>query len=135
MTTTNDKVVFDTGPFSFFFAGDERVKGYFESMFAEESVGLTVGIVIAEFQYKVGQKLGKTVARDRGARIRTSNIELIPTDELASEAWLTKCRYGNLLSIVDCFVYALGKKEDALILTTDSAFKELDVNVEWFEVL
>ena len=62
-------------------------------------------------------------------------IELIPTDELASEAWLTKCRYGNLLSIVDCFVYALGKKEDALILTTDSAFKELDVKVEWFEVL
>ena len=133
MTTTNDKIVFDTGAFSLFFGGDERVKGYFESVFAEESVGFTVGIVIAEFQYKVCQKIGKRTAH-RGARIRTSNMEIIPTDELSAETWLTKCRYGNRLSIVDCFVYALGKKEDALILTTDSAFRELDVKAEWFEV-
>jgi predicted nucleic acid-binding protein len=111
------------------------VKGYFETMLAEVSVGLTVGIVIAEFPYKVSQKLGKQIALDRGARIRTSNIEIIPTDALASEAWLTKCRYGNRLSIVDCFVHALGKKEDTLILTTDSAFRGLDVKVELFEVL
>ena len=110
------------------------MRGYFESVFAEESVGLIVGIVIVEFQYKVCQKLGKRIALDRGARIRTSNIEIIPTDELASEAWITKCRYGNRLSIVDCFVYALGKKEDALILTTDPAFRGLDVKVEWIEV-
>jgi hypothetical protein len=81
MTTSNDKIVFDAGAFSLFFGGDERVKGYFESVFAEESVGLTIGIVIAGFQYKVCQKLGKRIALDRGARIRTSNRELIPTDE------------------------------------------------------
>lgn len=124
------------------------MRGYFESVFAEESVGLTVGVVVAELQYKICQKLGKRVALDRGARIRNSNIKNIPTDELASEAWLTKCRYGNRFSLVDCFVFALGKSvgeggeggregvgEAAIILTTDSAFRGLEVEVELLEVL
>jgi len=82
---------------------------------------------------------------DRGARIRNSNIKIILTDELASEAWLTKCRYGNRFSLVDCFVFALGKSvgeggrkgvgEAAIILTTDSAFRGLEVEVELLEVL
>lgn len=87
---------------------------------------------LSEVYYKVWRKRGKETAQKTLSLIQKLPIELVSvSDELVLEAAEIKARYS--VSLADCFVAALARKEKALILTGDPEFKKLKglVLVEW----
>jgi len=127
--------VIDTGVLMLFFAGDERVRPYFEEIDRGLATGLVSCANLAELYYKVCEKLGKDVAELRCHRLLASRMEITPLDgELALDAGRLKCHYRRL-SLVDCIALALAKAEGAVLLTTDRELaKTKEVSVRLFEV-
>ena len=102
-----------------FFAGDERVKPYFEEIDKGLAVGILSCVNLAELYYKMCEKLGKDVAEVRCRRIIASKMRIVPLDEEAAlKVGLSKCRHRRL-SLADCAALTLAETENATLLTTD----------------
>jgi predicted nucleic acid-binding protein len=95
--------------------------------------GYVASTNLAEFYYKVCQKLGQETATVRFHQTQTI-LEAVETDgELAKAAGLNKCRYGHL-SLVDAFAAALTEKLGGTLLTTDEALlKVTEIRVKHFD--
>jgi len=128
------KYVMDTGVLSLFYAGDERVKPFFGHIQNGKARGYVASTNLAEFYYKVCQKLGQETALVRFHQTQTI-LEAVQTDrELAKAAGLNKCRYSHL-SLADAFAIALTEKLGGTLLTTDEALLEVtEIRVKHFDV-
>ncbi len=124
----------DTGVLNLFYAGDARVSPYFRQVMEGRAEGLLMSVTLAEFFYKVCQKLGKEIATLRYNQCR-SFLRIIETDEgLSLNAGLEKC-HTSALSLADSFLLALAKDTKATILTTDEQLARCeDVKARFFEV-
>ena len=91
---------------------------------------------LAEYYYKMCEKLGKDVADVRYHQIRGSGVGSIATDEeLTMKAGEKKCKYRGKLSLADCFSLALSELRKATLLTTDSELAKVkEVKVKYFPV-
>lgn len=128
-------IVLDAGTVSLFFAGDSRVVQYFSRIDQEKAAGLITEVNLAEYYYKACQKLGRETADTRYFLLRRSKLLPIGDESLTRLAGLEKCRQQLDLSLADCFALALAKRENAILLTTDSELRKVrDVQAKFFEV-
>ncbi len=116
----NAKLVLDAGVLTLHFADHRDVKEYFDAIVAGRSKGLISSVNLAEFYYKICQKLGMQTADSWYFQVRRSKLEVVDNDELVRQAALEKCRQSHELALADCFALALAKMEHALLVTTDS---------------
>lgn len=128
------KYVIDTGVLSLFYAGDERVKPFFAQVQSGRAEGYVASVNLAEFYYKLCQKLGKETATVRFHQTQTV-LEVVETDgDLVKAAGLNKCRYGHL-SLADAFAVALTEEIGGTLLTTDEAILMVtEIHTKHFEV-
>ena len=120
------KYVVDAGVLALYFAGDRRVKKYFDEIFQGLSEGYLCEVNLAEFYYKTAEKLGVNVADIRYEAIRSSSISQVPVEgELTREAAEIKLKYRGKVSLADAFLIALTYYVKGIALTTDSRIKEI----------
>jgi len=130
------KYIIDAGVLALYFAGDQRVKKYFNEIFQGVSEGYLCEVNLAEFYYKTAEKLGINAADIRYEAIRVSPIKQIPVkDELTREAAKIKVKYRDKISLADAFLIALTYQVKGIALTTDPAIKEiLKDKCKFFEI-
>jgi predicted nucleic acid-binding protein len=130
------KYVVDAGVLSLYLIGDERVKPYFHEVSQGKAQAFISDVNLAEYYYKMCQKLGKNIADLRYHQVRDSGVMPIATDEeLTLKAGERKCKYGGKLSLADCFSLALSELKEATLLTTDSELARVkEVSVKHFPV-
>ena len=130
------RYVIDAGVLALFFAGDGRVKRFFDEVEAGRAKGYVCDVNLAEFYYKACEKLGRPAAELRYYQLRSSKLSIVSTDEeLTKLAGDEKCRHRRALSLADCFALALAKREGAVLLTTDAELARLaEVEVKHFPV-
>jgi len=130
------KYVIDTGVLLLHLIGDKRVKTYFNEISQGKAKAFVCEVNLAEYYYKICEKLGKDVAKIRYHQIRESNLEIIATnEELTKKAGEKKCKYRGKLSLADCFTLALAEHEKATLLTTDSELAQVkEVKIKYFPV-
>jgi len=122
----NEKLVLDTGVLSLHFVDHPGVRLYFDAISAGRSLGMVSSFNLAEFYYKVCQKLGKQTADAWYFRIRSGELYVVEREELVRLAALEKCRHSGSLSLADCFALALAKSERGLLITTDGELAKAD---------
>ncbi len=128
-------IVLDAGVLTLHFAGDPRVKEYFNEISEERAIGLVSDVNLAEYYYKTCRKLGRETADSRYYMLRASKLLIANDEPLTRLAALEKCRQHLDLSLSDCFALALAKREKALLLTTDRELKKTkDMQVKFFQV-
>lgn len=128
-------LVLDVGVLTLHFAGDSRVKEYFDKISEERAIGLVSEVNLAEYYYKTCQKLGRETADSRYHMLKASRLLIANDESLTRLAALEKCRQHLDLSLADCFALALAKREKAVLLTTDSELKKTkDVQAKFFPV-
>jgi len=128
-------VVVDAGVLTLHFIGDPRVEEYFTGIDEERLSGHICSVNVAEFYYKICQKLGKQTADTRYYQIKRTRLRVVHDDDLTRSAGLEKCRQPLSLSLADCFALALTKREKALLLTTDTELSKIrEIDVKSFEV-
>lgn len=128
-------LVLDAGTVSLFFAGDSRVAQYFTRIDQQKAAGLITEVNLAEYYYKTCQKLGRETADIRYFMLRNSRLLTIGDENLTRLAGLEKCRQQLDLSLADCFALALAKRENAILLTTDSELRKVkEVQAKFFGV-
>jgi predicted nucleic acid-binding protein len=120
----NPNLVLDAGVLTLHFAGDPRVKEYFDDVSEGRVVGLVSEVNLAEYYYKTCRKLGRETADTRYFMLRSSKLQIANNEELTRSAALEKCRQRLDLSLADCFALALATREKATLLTTDRELKK-----------
>ena len=121
-----NRYVIDAGVLALYFAGDQRVRRYFEEIFQGVSDGYLCEINLAEFYYKTAEKLGADSADIRYEAIKASPIKQVPIEgELTREAAKVKLKYRSKLSLADAFLIALTRRVKGVALTTDSVIKDI----------
>jgi len=130
------KYVIDVGVLALYFAGDLRVKKYFDEIFQGISEGYLCEVNLAEFYYKTAEKLGVDAADIRYEAIRASPIKQIPAgDEITREAGRIKLKYRGKISLADAFLIALTHQVEGIALTTDLIIKEImNDKCKFFEI-
>jgi uncharacterized protein len=118
------RYLFDAGVLSLYYAGDPRVRNYFQEVFTKRSEGYSSEVNLAEFYYKTGEKLGLETAENWYLQIRRSAIDIIsPNEDTTRKAARLKIKHRRKLSLADCFALAATNQLDASIITTDSRIK------------
>jgi predicted nucleic acid-binding protein len=125
----------DSGILTLHFAGDHRVKEFFDLISDGRATGLVAYVNIAEYYYKTCQLLGKQTADTRYYMLMASKLLMVQEESLTRLSGLEKCRQKLDLSLADCFALALAKREHATLLTTDSELKKTnEAQVKFFSV-
>lgn len=132
----DSKLTFDAGILSLYYAGDQRVKNYFDDVSSKRKTGFLSEVNLAEFYYKSAEKYGLQTAEIRYMFVRRSEVVIVPPDEsITREAAVLKLAYKNKLSLADCFAISTAKVNSSLLLTTDKRIKEIkEVKVVYMEV-
>jgi len=131
----NPSLVLDAGVLTLYFAGDRRVKQFFDEVDGERAVGMIAEVNLAEYYYKTCRKLGKETADSRYFMLTSSKLLITNDERLTRLAALEKCRQRLDLSLADCFALALAIREKAILLTTDRELKKAKgVQVKLFTV-
>ena len=122
----NAKYIIDAGALALYFAGDRRIKKYFNEIFEGKAEGYILEINLAEFYYKTAEVLGLETADLRYRMVRNSDLKQVSSgSEVTRKAAIIKLRHRNILSLADSFLIAEAKDQDMIILTTDQAVKEV----------
>lgn len=130
-----ENVIIDAGVLALHSIDDPRVKKYFDEIYEKRVEGFICAVNLAEYYYRVCEKLGKQTADTRYYQVRMA-LKVVETDEeLTRTAGLERCRQPYDLSLADCFALALTKKLKGLLLTTDSELQKVkEINVKFFKV-
>ena len=121
----NTKYIIDAGALALYFAGDKRVKEYFNEIFEGKVEGYVLEINLAEFYYKTAEVLGLETAELRYRMIRNSDLRQMSSgNKITREAAIIKLNHRNILSLADSFLIAEARERGMTILTTDKAVKE-----------
>lgn len=123
MKSPSSKILINTGILHLYFAGDAKVKRFFNEIVAGKSEGLICESVLAEFYYKTCISLGKAVADTRYFQLRRQKNLTITTqnEKITHLMGQLKCEHRGKLSLVDCSAAATAKIYKAKLVTTDHA--------------
>jgi predicted nucleic acid-binding protein len=128
-------LILDAGVLTLHFAGDSRVKEYFDEINDEKAIGLVAGVNLAEYYHKTCQKQGKQTADSRYFMVQGSKVRIVNDGVLTRLAGLEKCTQHLDISSAGAFALALAKRERGILLTTDSELRKLtDVQVKFLKV-
>ena len=132
----DNRLAFDAGALSLYYAGDERARQYFNDVSSELKTGFISEVNLAEFYYKAAERFGLQTAELRYMLTRRSRIIIVPPDEdITREAAKLKLMYRNRLSLADCFAVSTAKNNDSILITTDSRIKEVkEVKAVYLEI-
>ena len=132
----DNKLAFDAGALSLHYAGDERIKQYFNDVSSGLKMGFMSEVNLAEFYYKTAEKFGLDTAETWYMLTRRSRMIIVPPDEdITREAARLKLLYRNRLSLADCFAVSTAKNNDCILITTDSRIKEVkEVKIVYLKV-
>jgi predicted nucleic acid-binding protein len=132
----DSRLTFDAGILSLYYAGDQRVRNYFDDVSSKRKTGFLSEVNLAEFYHKTAERYGLQTAEIRYMLVRRSQIVIIPPDEsITRGAAVLKLAYKNKLSLADCFAISTAKVNASSLITTDSRIKELkEVKVVYIEV-
>jgi predicted nucleic acid-binding protein len=110
-----------------YFAGDEKVKHYFDEISAGKAEGFTCEENLAEFYARTCLLLGSGVADTRYFQLRRQQVlKLVPLDEAITRlTGRLKCKHRGKVSLVDCSVAATAKTHKASLITTDGLLAEV----------
>lgn len=120
------KYIIDAGALALYFAGDIRVKKYFNEILRGEAEGYICEVNLAEFYYKTAEKIGEETTNIRYISIRNSPIKQISAKgELTRQAAKTKLKHKTKISLADAYLIALTNQTKGIALTTDKRIKEI----------
>jgi len=127
MKKPNSKTLIDTGILHLYFAGDTKVKKFFNEIIAEKSEGLIPEPILTEFYYKTCISLGKAIADTRYFQLRRQKNLTITTqnEKITHLMGQLKCEHRGKLSLVDCSAIATAKIHKAKLVTTDHVLAEI----------
>jgi len=110
-----------------YFAGDKRVKQYFDEIIAGRAEGFTCEENLAEFYAKTCNLLRRGVADTRYFQLRRQEVlKPVPLDEAMTRlTGQLKCKHRDKVSLVDCSVAATAKTYKANLITTDGFLAEV----------
>jgi len=112
--------------------GSEKVKDLLNQSIQQE-IDLYLPIIqFGEILYIIEKYLGEEIKNEVRAQIKASRIRIANIDEnLTEEAAHYKAQGG--ISYPDCFVIAIAKKFNGVILTKDKEFRKFqkEVKIEW----
>lgn len=120
-----NKLAFDAGAISLYYAGDKRIKPYFDSVFSKAKLGFISEVNLAEFYYKTAEKLGLQTAETRYRFTRTSQIIVAPDEMITRDAAKLKLKYHDKLSLADCFAISTAINHQCTLITTDKSIKQV----------
>ncbi len=131
-----NKLAFDAGVLSLYYAGDERARRYFNDIFSKLKQGVMSEVNLAEFYYKTADKYGVDTAETMYLLTRRSRLLIVAPDEKVTRtAAQLKLKYRNRISLADCFAISTAKNNDAVLITTDSRIKEIkEVKTVYLEI-
>ena len=121
------RYVLDAGVLALYFAGREDVKRYVDEMYSRRAKGFMCEVNVAEFLYNYARVFGWDTALARHTLLRNSPISIVSVEEdLTVGAAKLKLKYYNVLSLADCYLIALAKKNKATIITTDQNVRDVN---------
>ncbi|MGH9933733.1 MAG: PIN domain-containing protein [Nitrososphaerales archaeon] len=130
-----NRLTFDAGVLSLYYAGDKRIKPYFDSVSSKSKLGFVSEVNLAEFYYKAAERFGLETAEIRYMMTRASQIILAPDEMITRDAARFKLKYGHKLSLADCFAISTAINNDCTLITTDSRIKQVkDVTTVYLSV-
>ncbi|MHA1291659.1 MAG: PIN domain-containing protein [Promethearchaeota archaeon] len=120
------RIFLDTGIFELFFSGNQNIKQIFNQIKNETISAFTLELNLCENFYKICEKLGKETAQIRNISLRNSKIKILDINEqLTIRSGYFKCKYSQILSIVDAYIIGCADLNNLLIYSTDSNFKDI----------
>jgi len=129
------KLVFDAGAISLYYAGDKRIKSYFDSIFSKAKLGFVSEVNLAEFYYKTAEKFGLQTAETRYTLTRRAQIIVAPDEAITRDAAKLKLKYHDKLSLADCFAISTAINNHCTLITTDNKIREVkEVRTVYLEV-
>jgi len=121
------RYVLDAGVLALYFAGRRDVKKYIDEVYGGRAEAFMCEVNVAEFLYNYARIFGWDAALSRHTLLRNSPINIVSVDEdLTINAAKLKLKYYNVLSLADCYLIALAKKNKAKVLTTDQDVKDVN---------
>ncbi|MFN3655365.1 MAG: PIN domain-containing protein [Candidatus Nitrosotenuis sp.] len=120
-----NKLAFDAGAISLYYAGDKRIKSYFDSVFSKTKMGFVSEVNLAEFYYKTAEKFGLQTAETRYRLTRGSQIIVAPDEMITRDAAKLKLKYHAKLSLADCFAISTAVNNQCTLITTDASIKQV----------
>jgi len=121
------RYVLDAGILALYFAGRKDVKRYVDEIYSGRAKGFMCEVNVAEFLYNYARIFGWDTALARHTLLRNSPINIVSIEEeLTVRAARLKLNYYNVLSLADCYLIALAKKNKATIITTDQNVKNVN---------
>lgn len=120
-----NKLAFDAGALSLYYAGDKRIKSYFDSVFSKTKMGFVSEVNLAEFYYKTAEKFGLQTAETRYRLTRGSLIIVAPDEMITRDAAKLKPKSHDKLSLADCFAISTAINNQCTLITTDTKIKQV----------
>ncbi len=120
----DDKLAFDAGALSLYYAGYEKVRPYFNDVSSKLKKGFMSEVNLAEFYYKTAEKFGLDTAETWYMLTRRSMIMLVaPNEMITRDAAKLKLKYHGKLSLADCFAISTAINNHCTLITTDAKIK------------
>jgi len=122
-----ERYVLNAGVIALYFAGREDARKYIDMLYEDRAEAFICEVNVAEFIYNYAKVFGWEAALVKHRLLRNSPIMIVNVDEdLTINAARLKLKYYNTLSLADCYLIALAKRNKATIVTTDNNIKNVD---------
>ncbi len=119
-------IFLDTGIFELFFSGNQTIKKIFNQIKNETIQAFTLELNLCEIFYKTCEKLGKETAQIRNISLRNSKIKILDiNDQLTIRSGIFKCKYPQILSLVDAYISGCADLNNLIIYSTDPGLKDI----------
>ena len=120
------RIFLDTGIFELFFSGNQTIKKIFNQIKNETIKAFTLELNLCENFYKTCEKLGKETAQIRIISLRNSKIKILElNDQLTIRSGIFKCKYPQILSLVDAYIGGCADLNNLIIYSTDPGLKDI----------
>ena len=121
------RYVLDAGILALYFAGHESAKEYIYVAYEGRASVFMCEVNVAEFLYNYAKVFGWEAALVKNNLLRNSPVTIVGVDEdLTIRAAKLKLKYYDVLSLADCYLIALAKRNKATIVTTNHYIKEVN---------
>lgn len=130
MMISKTRLLFDTHAFLAFFnreKGSETIRDHMDTIQNEDAEGFVATITLTELAYIYSRKLDEASGTLRVMQVLHSKLNVIPLSaEIAIRAGTLMCPG---ISIADAIIAASALSVDASVVTNDSHFSEMGIDV------
>ena len=132
----DNKLAFDAGALSLYYAGNEKARQYFNDVSSRLKTGFMSEVNLAEFYYKTAEKYDVDTVETWYMLTRRSRIVIVAPDEtITRDAAKLKLKYHDKLSLADCFAISTAINNHCTLITTDNKIRQVkEVRTVYLEV-